>query len=344
MNTTKIWSIALTTLSVVVFTSNVEAQENRGGNGNWGGGNRGSGIQIQSGNRGNLGFQLGTQGNRGNGSSFQGGTRNNSGFQIGGQSGVRIQSDTRGNGYYSGSNNWSQNRNSTQPSVTIGRDGVRLNLNQNGNSGFRQNGYGYGPGSRNHNQYFTAKPNWNHYLPRYGSRYNGNQYGSYYSTGNQHYYYPQASVAYGTQTTQQAEPDPVQIQFGGFVYANELTYQLQTLSNEICLDLHHNYQNNPEFMTTYRKAYDILQFAKFAQTPEGQQDRQGLVNELRNIDTIFHQVEDEVQGWTSTQQQQIGDLDLNTKLAYTEETLHHLMYDAGVPLDNNDGNPTPHTR
>ncbi len=165
----------------------------------------------------------------------------------------------------------------------------------------------------------NAHRNWDHIVPRYQT----NHSGSYYSSGGRYYYAPQ------TAGIGQA-PAPVAVQFGSFSHVDDLAVRLEGLTNELCLDLHYNYQHNHGFRETYAEAYQILQVAKFIHDAEHAQDRQAIAARLGGLDALFHHVEDDVRGWSRHHHRQIGSLGILTKMEYIESTLHHLMNDVGV--------------
>ncbi len=165
----------------------------------------------------------------------------------------------------------------------------------------------------------NAHNHWDHIVPRYHSSHSG----SYYSSGGQYYYAPQ------TAGLGQA-PAPTAIQFGSFSHVDDLAIRLESLSNELCLDLHYNYRHNHGFRETYAEAYQILQVAKFIHDAEHAQDRQAIAAKLGGLDALFHHVEEDVRGWHRHHRRQIGSLGIITKMEYIESTLHHLMNDVGV--------------
>ena len=157
-----------------------------------------------------------------------------------------------------------------------------------------------------------------HYVPHYNSNYSG----SYYSQRGSYYYVPQHG---------QAAARPVSMQFGGFSHVDDLAARLESLTNELCLDLHYNYSHNHGFRITYAEAYEILQVARFIHEAEhNHQDRDAIAAKLGGLDSLFHHVEDDVRGWSRHHHRQIGNLGILTKMEYIESTIHHLMNDVGV--------------
>ena len=85
---------------------------------------------------------------------------------------------------------------------------------------------------------------WLWVVPAFGNRYRG----TYYSDQGNYYYMPQNTGAY-------AAAKPIEIQFGGYAHIDDLSWRLERLANELCLDLHYNYKHNPGFAESYRAAY-----------------------------------------------------------------------------------------
>ena len=151
----------------------------------------------------------------------------------------------------------------------------------------------------------------------------GSHHGTYYHRDNGYYYVPQTA-------TQQTTYKPVAVDFGGFSHTDDLASRLETLSNDLCLDLHYNYRHNPGFRETYDEAYQIFEVAKFIHAAEHQQDRKAMQERLQGLDEQFHHVQDDVRGWSRHHVRQIGDLGILSKMDMVESTLHHLMNDVGV--------------
>jgi hypothetical protein len=126
------------------------------------------------------------------------------------------------------------------------------------------------------------------------------------------------------------------VRFGGFSQYSDLSGRLETLINEILLDLHHNYAHNPGFAETYRECYQLLGIAKFIHAAEHNGDREAIRSRLAGTDQLFHHIEDDVRGWTRIHRRRYGTLGLEAKMELTEATLHHLMNDVGV---SESGNP-----
>lgn len=169
-------------------------------------------------------------------------------------------------------------------------------------------------------------PNSTYIVPQYNSTHSG----SYYSQGGTSYYAPPRPVATGPHGHTQTTYKPAQMQFGGFSHVDDLASRLETLTNELCLDLHFNYSHNPGFRETYAEAYQILDVAKYIHAAEHQQDRDAIAAKLSGLDELFHHVEDDVRGWSRHHHRQVGNLGILTKMDYIESSLHHLMNDVGV--------------
>lgn len=150
-------------------------------------------------------------------------------------------------------------------------------------------------------------------------------HGTYYVQNGGYYYRPQTAVGSSQETARQVE-------FGAFSHIDDLALRLETLTNELCLDLHYNYFHNFEFDVTYAEAYEILQVARFIHDAEHNQDRDAIRSKLGGMDALFHHVQDDVRGWSRRHYRQIGTLGILSKMDLIESTLHHLMNDVGVHL------------
>ncbi len=152
--------------------------------------------------------------------------------------------------------------------------------------------------------------------------------GSYYTNGNTRYYHDHQGGPQGR---------PTAVQFGGYSHVAELAHRLEDMTNEFCLDLHYNYQHNPGFAETYREAYQILELARYAHDEEHQGDRAEFARVLKEIDPLFHHVEEDVANWTRNHRRQFGRLGIVDKMQNMEAVIHHLMWDIGVTPDHHDG-------
>ena len=88
--------------------------------------------------------------------------------------------------------------------------------------------------------------------------------------------------------------------FGMFANIGPLAHRLETLSNELLLDLHHNYSHNRGFNETYAEAYELLTAAQFVHTAEHTHSHAAIQQKLDGLDRLLHHVEDDVQGWHAT--------------------------------------------
>lgn len=118
--------------------------------------------------------------------------------------------------------------------------------------------------------------------------------------------------------------------FGGFSHVDRLAQQLESEANLVCLELHYNYQHNPGFQETYREAYEVLTTAKFIHGLEHSGNRDRMKESARELDALFHHVQDDVASWTAHHHRHVSPGGLTSKLENLEETLHHLMDDVGV--------------
>ena len=165
-------------------------------------------------------------------------------------------------------------------------------------------------------------------------------HGTYYTNNDTHYYYQAPPVAYrpGTQVPlRPATPvQPTALEFGSFSHVDDLSGRLATMANELCLELHYNYGNNPGFAPIYAEAYQILEAAKFAHNMEHQGDRDGLARTLGDLDPLFHHVQEEMAGWNRNERKTIGQLSIDDKMQQMEALLHHTLFDVGVRPQHDD--------
>lgn len=156
----------------------------------------------------------------------------------------------------------------------------------------------------------------------------GGNYGAFYTHDDGYYYTPPVTRVVGQPP--QPAPRPVTLKFGGFQYHVELAQRLEMLANQFCIDLHYNYQENPEFDETYGQAYQVLQAAKFMVDKDNAGDHAALQRSVNSVDQLFHHVERDVRTWRSANRRQVGQLSLAAKTEEMEAVLHHLMFDLGV--------------
>lgn len=123
---------------------------------------------------------------------------------------------------------------------------------------------------------------------------------------------------------------PARITYGGFSHIDDLAATLESQANDLCLELHYNYQHNPGFRETYREAYEILTTAKYIHGLEHAGNRDKIRQAVGELDGLFHHVQSDVAGWTGHHHRPVGHGGLTAKLEDVEETLHHLMDDVGV--------------
>ena len=176
--------------------------------------------------------------------------------------------------------------------------------------------------------------NASHIVPHFSGL---NNHGTYYRQGNQSFYNPQTANL----GTLQTPPTPEEITFGGFEHVDDLAMRLETLMNELCLDLYYNYSHNPGFLETYSEAYSLLETAKFIHAAEHARDRDAISGKLGGADVLFHHVEDDVRSWSRVHHRQIGTLGILSKMDMAESVLHHLMQDVGVQPEIQEQAPAP---
>ena len=155
-----------------------------------------------------------------------------------------------------------------------------------------------------------------------------NSHGTYYTHSNTRYYHDRHGGAHGR---------PTAVQFGGYGHVDDLAARLETMTNEFCLDLHYNYQHNPGFAETYREAYEILELARYAHDEEHHGDRAEFARVMKEIDPLFHHVEEDVANWSRNHRRQFGRLGIIDKMQNMEAVIHHLMWDIGVTPDHHGG-------
>jgi hypothetical protein len=156
-------------------------------------------------------------------------------------------------------------------------------------------------------------------------------HGGFYIENDRHYYRP-----YRRGRVSQ----PVVIQRGSFSHVDDLAQRLEYEMNRLCLDMHDNYGHNAGFKATYREAYQMLDLARGIHAAEHQHDRQAIAGMVRELDALFHHVEDDVRGWSRRARRQWGQGGLQTKMQSIEALIHHLMNDVGVEAPRPEGAPT----
>ena len=166
-------------------------------------------------------------------------------------------------------------------------------------------------------------PDARYVLPFDGSQ----QYeGSYFVRENQYYFIPRSG-------DNRRRAEPRRYTGGEFSHVEDLSIRLETLANDLCLDLHHNYSHNRGFRETYREAYRILKIAQDIHEANHRNDRKAIQRRVEGMDKLFHHIQEDVRTWTRHQHRPIGRTDMHTKLELTENTIHHLMYDVSARHD-----------
>ena len=144
-----------------------------------------------------------------------------------------------------------------------------------------------------------------------------------------------------TSVASQQAPEPTPVVFGGFAHVDELTGMLPVVANDLCLDMHYNYQGNGGFDSAYRNAYAVLQSANSLQASHQAGNKEAIQAAVRNVDVMLHRIEEQTFNWTRHEQRQVGELGLLTKLEVTADITHHLMYDIGIEPDADQHSPGP---
>lgn len=162
-----------------------------------------------------------------------------------------------------------------------------------------------------------------------------NQHGTFYSYQGTHYYTPPVIVQRPVQIVQQPvfvepPPRPIVMEYGQFSRTEELAIRLELAANELCLEIHHNYQGNAEFTHAYREAYGVLQQAKLIRVHLRDNDRDAIRHAVTTADTQLHHVSEAIGAWDRHATRQVGNGGLNEKVIGTESLAHHIMYDVGV--------------
>ncbi len=165
------------------------------------------------------------------------------------------------------------------------------------------------------------------------------RYGSFYSHDNARYYTPPVARIVGQQAP--PAPRPVELKFGGFQKHAELAERLETLANQLCLDLHANYQDNPDFDEVYGLSYKLLQAAKYVHGKEHAGDKAAIQQSVNSIDEAFHHVQRDIRDWRSANRRQVGPMNLAATTEEFEAVLHHLMFDLGVKPSHDEQDEEP---
>ncbi len=81
---------------------------------------------------------------------------------------------------------------------------------------------------------------------------------------------------------------------------------------------------------------------KFIHDAEHANDRYAIRAKLNSMDKLFHNVQENVRGWSRHRhQRQIGQLGILSKMDMIESTLHHLMKDVGAHPTGGEQAPVP---
>jgi hypothetical protein len=165
------------------------------------------------------------------------------------------------------------------------------------------------------------------------------RFGAFYTYENDYYYTPAAVRVPGRRPI---APRPVKLVFGANRYIDELAERIESLANELCLDLHHNYRHNPRYKEIYGEAYQLLQTAKFVHAKEHWGDREGLRRSVTRLDELFHHVQQDVVALERREARRIGVHGLEGKTEEMEALIHHMMYDQGIkPRHDRDNHDRP---
>lgn len=193
--------------------------------------------------------------------------------------------------------------------------------------------------NQHHGSHF-GHANWSYVVP-HAQQYH--HQGAYYVANNAYYYTPTPVVRVVSSQPVQIPvvQQPVQVQYGGFARCDDLSGRLETALNELCLDLHYNYQHNTGYAHAYREVYGTMQLAKYIHGKEHQGDRETIRGTVGKLDEQFHHVQEELAQWTRQVQRPIGAGDALQKMSATEAVMHHLCYDVGVKPHDNNGEQAP---
>ena len=200
-------------------------------------------------------------------------------------------------------------------------------------------GGGHGGTVLHHGSYFGHN-DWNFVVPHRNVQ---QHHGSYYVHNDGYYYTPTPIVRIAPRFFQTVQRPPVQVvqlpiqlEFGGHSHVEDLSGRLATEANDLCLDMHYNYQQNPGFAETYREAYSLLDAAKFLYATENQADRDAVRQHVAQMHEQMHHVQGEIQQWSRQHVHQIASGGAIEKASSAEAVLHHLSYDVGIEPDGAD--------
>lgn len=122
----------------------------------------------------------------------------------------------------------------------------------------------------------------------------------------------------------------VPVEFGGYQFVSDLAPAFAPVANELALELHYNYRNNPNFNQVYRDAYSVLTEARALEQAQQRGDREQVQQHLIAANRNLNQVMTATENWQRSHQKQIGEAGLETKLQMTADMLNHMMYDIGI--------------
>ncbi|MEX0715632.1 MAG: hypothetical protein WD066_03560 [Planctomycetaceae bacterium] len=159
---------------------------------------------------------------------------------------------------------------------------------------------------------------------------------------------PSAHAQHGNHQAPTPLPGAPTYDFGARGHLDHLAFRIEREANDACWEMYRNYQANPGWRETYAEMYKVLQDAKHIQQLvrdryRATSDQDHIAADLREMDKLFHHVQDEVKRWQPDRA--AGGFhhhdprtayhgDLFQKLSRFEETLHHLMTDYGVQRSN----------
>lgn len=162
------------------------------------------------------------------------------------------------------------------------------------------------------------------------------------------------AVVTSAASTAQAQqyPPTSSYSFAARRHMDELANRLWQDANSICWEMHHNYRHNPGFRETYAEMYRVMKDAQHVHELVhddyhlGRHSDDHIARDLHEIDQLFHHIEDDIRGWTSSRRFGHGHYDhhdyghyvhghsysdqLTRQMRRFESSLHHLMADYGV--------------
>ena len=118
--------------------------------------------------------------------------------------------------------------------------------------------------------------------------------------------------------------------FGTCSNIDPLVHQLEDAVNELLLDMHYNYCDNPKFDSAYKKTYRLLVAAQEVHDAGEKNQRKRIRRALKGLDALTCQLQEEFKSWTCQPQYRCGIGTLRQKLSTVQWILLDLMHDAGV--------------